>query len=177
VQKAEAKNKLIQEQMKKQQDEFRLTSSHIEGLKRSAKDSSQLCQELKTQLEKLEKELEESRQKADEKVVAAEKDATRVVKLEEENFTLKRKVEKLNAMQQRGNPEETSDSVKEEQMKLMKSKLNCSVCNDRPKSVVIARCFHCFCKECIQSNLQLRQRKCPACGKPFAESDVHSIYF
>jgi len=54
--------------------------------------------------------------------------------------------------------------------------LNCSVCNVRWKDCVITKCYHLFCQPCIQSNLKVRSRKCPACGKHFSESDVKPIF-
>ncbi len=55
--------------------------------------------------------------------------------------------------------------------------LRCSVCKDRFKSVAITRCYHLFCKECIDENLRNRQRKCPACGDKFGENDVRTVSF
>lgn len=55
--------------------------------------------------------------------------------------------------------------------------LRCSICRDRFKNVVITRCFHTFCKECIDESLRNRSRKCPACGDKFDQSDVKNIYF
>jgi len=39
------------------------------------------------------------------------------------------------------------------------------------------RCFHLFCKECIDENLRNRSRKCPACGEKFGQDDVTPVYF
>jgi E3 ubiquitin-protein ligase BRE1 len=55
--------------------------------------------------------------------------------------------------------------------------LRCSVCKDRFKSVTIKKCFHLFCKECIDENIRNRSRKCPACGEKFGHDDVANIYF
>lgn len=55
--------------------------------------------------------------------------------------------------------------------------LRCSVCRDRFKEVAITRCFHLFCKPCIDENLRNRHRKCPACGEKFGQDDVKTIYF
>lgn len=55
--------------------------------------------------------------------------------------------------------------------------LRCSVCKDRFKNVAIKKCFHLFCKECIDENLRNRSRKCPACGEKFGQDDVTTIYF
>jgi E3 ubiquitin-protein ligase BRE1 len=55
--------------------------------------------------------------------------------------------------------------------------LRCSVCKDRFKSVTIKKCFHLFCRECIEENIRSRSRKCPACGEKFGQDDVANIYF
>ena len=62
-------------------------------------------------------------------------------------------------------------------LKLTLDMLRCSVCQDRFKSVAITRCFHLFCKECIDENLRNRHRKCPACGDKFGQDDVRPIFF
>eukprot|EP00612_Vaucheria_litorea_P005867 CAMPEP_0171469208 /NCGR_PEP_ID=MMETSP0945-20130129/11143_1 /TAXON_ID=109269 /ORGANISM="Vaucheria litorea, Strain CCMP2940" /LENGTH=800 /DNA_ID=CAMNT_0011998299 /DNA_START=113 /DNA_END=2512 /DNA_ORIENTATION=- len=52
--------------------------------------------------------------------------------------------------------------------------LNCSVCSSRQKDCVINKCFHMFCRECLEGILRNRQRKCPACGKAFGFDNIHS---
>ncbi|CAI5720495.1 unnamed protein product [Hyaloperonospora brassicae] len=55
--------------------------------------------------------------------------------------------------------------------------VNCSVCQDRRKDVIISKCFHMFCKECIDTNLKARNRKCPTCKKMFGQDDVKTVWF
>ncbi|GAA5932035.1 E3 ubiquitin-protein ligase BRE1 [Sporobolomyces koalae] len=55
--------------------------------------------------------------------------------------------------------------------------LKCSTCNLRFKSVIINRCGHTFCKECVDARLANRQRKCPNCGGMFGRDDVGPVYF
>ncbi|THV02428.1 BRE1-domain-containing protein [Dendrothele bispora CBS 962.96] len=55
--------------------------------------------------------------------------------------------------------------------------LRCSTCNINFRTTTITRCFHTFCKECIDARLSTRQRKCPACGIGFAQSDVQTLYY
>ncbi len=64
-----------------------------------------------------------------------------------------------------------------EMLEITLGMLRCSVCRDRFKEVTIARCFHLFCRQCIDNNLKSRQRKCPACGEKFGQDDVKTIYF
>ena len=64
-----------------------------------------------------------------------------------------------------------------EEVAAYKTMMNCSVCMERPKSVIITRCYHMFCKTCIDKTIEARQRKCPGCGSGFATADVSAIYF
>lgn len=69
------------------------------------------------------------------------------------------------------------DSVDQDMLDMTLEMLRCSVCRDRFKNVAITRCFHLFCKECIDENLRNRHRKCPACGEKFGQDDVANVYF
>jgi E3 ubiquitin-protein ligase BRE1 len=71
----------------------------------------------------------------------------------------------------------SGDSYLEQQMESYKKALRCSVCNDRNKNTVITRCYHCFCKECVEDNLEKRIRKCPVCSASFGDKDVHALWF
>jgi len=84
------------------------------------------------------------------------------------------KLGKLQSQQPCSKPAE--DYILQEEIKELKKMLQCSVCHDRRKNVVISKCFHMFCKECVQENLKVRSRKCPACGRPFGQDDVHNIW-
>lgn len=54
--------------------------------------------------------------------------------------------------------------------------LKCSVCHDNFKNCVVTKCWHLFCKDCVQKNLKARNRKCPICKKGFGADDVHDVY-
>ena len=58
----------------------------------------------------------------------------------------------------------------------LEHKIKCHVCGDREKNCVITRCFHVFCRTCIDDNVKNRIRKCPACSLPFGDKDTHDIY-
>mmetsp|Transcript_20506 Transcript_20506/g.56859 ORF Transcript_20506/g.56859 Transcript_20506/m.56859 type:complete len:850 (+) Transcript_20506:389-2938(+) len=59
----------------------------------------------------------------------------------------------------------------------MRTLLRCSVCHERQKNVIITKCYHMFCKVCIQRNLDTRHRKCPGCGVGFGAQDVKNVFF
>lgn len=62
------------------------------------------------------------------------------------------------------------------QVKHLKHRLSCPVCNVRDKKVILLRCRHMFCKNCVDENIKNRSRKCPACGVRFDTKDVGDIW-
>mmetsp|Transcript_10953 Transcript_10953/g.20883 ORF Transcript_10953/g.20883 Transcript_10953/m.20883 type:complete len:223 (-) Transcript_10953:192-860(-) len=64
----------------------------------------------------------------------------------------------------------------ETQVKVLKSRLACSVCNERDKQVILTRCRHMFCRQCVDKNIKNRSRKCPGCGQRFDMKDVGDIW-
>ncbi|KAG5187981.1 hypothetical protein JKP88DRAFT_262346 [Tribonema minus] len=74
-----------------------------------------------------------------------------------------------------GDMGEETALLAEEAQELRKA-LRCSVCSSRQKDCVLTKCYHMFCRQCVDENLRARNRKCPACGKVFGADDVHSIY-
>ncbi|KAK7385822.1 hypothetical protein VNO78_31718 [Psophocarpus tetragonolobus] len=91
-------------------------------------------------------------------------------KLEEELKELNSKIAELTS-----ETGETKIQKLEKEIKICKNMIKCTVCTDRPKEVVIVKCYHLFCNPCIQRNLELRHRKCPACGTAFGQSDVRFV--
>jgi E3 ubiquitin-protein ligase BRE1 len=143
----------------------------IENQKRAAREAAHACQEHRTQLEEAEKLYTEAKKRIEEAVADVERERERVKRLEEDKVSLKRKLERVTP---RGGV--SSPSIMEEELKLLKQKMRCSVCNDRMKDTVITKCFHVFCRECIRTNLEIRKRRCPGCAKAFSDSDVHNLY-
>jgi len=65
----------------------------------------------------------------------------------------------------------------ERELEDMRTLLRCSVCHERQKNVIITKCYHMFCRQCIQRNLDTRHRKCPGCGVAFGSTDVKNCFF
>lgn len=63
------------------------------------------------------------------------------------------------------------------ELKELQKLVNCSVCQDQRKNVLIGKCFHMFCRDCVDSNLKSRNRKCPTCKKMFGQDDVKAVWF
>jgi E3 ubiquitin-protein ligase BRE1 len=68
------------------------------------------------------------------------------------------------------------DGMLHEEISLLRSKLKCPLCPRNAKEVCIMGCGHTFCRECIEKRLNLRDRKCPTCMRPFSADKVHQIY-
>ncbi|KAG5858732.1 RING finger subclass HC Bre1-like protein [Encephalitozoon hellem] len=62
------------------------------------------------------------------------------------------------------------------QLERYRGLLRCSLCDTRFKNTAIIKCMHCFCEECVNSRIRMRDRKCPSCNEPFSPNDVRKIY-
>eukprot|EP01116_Phalansterium_solitarium_P010985 TRINITY_DN26596_c0_g1_i1.p1 TRINITY_DN26596_c0_g1~~TRINITY_DN26596_c0_g1_i1.p1 ORF type:complete len:884 (-),score=328.98 TRINITY_DN26596_c0_g1_i1:270-2921(-) len=176
LQKMDAKLKMTTEQARKYGDDLRLSSAMTEGYKRQSRDAQAFGNDCKLQMERLEKELDDMRRRCEDKVRSYEAELGRNDRLEEQMSVLKRKLEKQQTKLEPSSSEKP-DVLLQEEVKVLRRQTTCFVCNDRPKDSVIARCFHMFCRQCLQRNLEIRHRKCPACSEPFGHNDVHTVYF
>ena len=85
-----------------------------------------------------------------------------------------------NALSSGTQKEFTSEFTAEQltiQVNQLKSRIACPVCNTRDKKVIINRCRHMFCRHCVETNLENRNRKCPSCGIRFDKKDVEDVWF
>lgn len=62
------------------------------------------------------------------------------------------------------------------QLEKYRSLLRCSLCDSRFKNTAIIKCMHCFCEECVNARIKMRDRKCPSCNESFSTGDVKKIY-
>ncbi|KAK2431156.1 histone mono-ubiquitination [Trifolium repens] len=125
-------------------------------LKSVASSSEKEYDQIQKDIEAIEKELDSERSSRK--------------KLEEELMEVNSQIAELKA-----ETGETAVQQLEEEIRVCKNMIKCTVCSDRPKEVVIVKCYHLFCNPCIQRNLELRHRKCPACGTAFGQSDVRFV--
>ncbi|KAI0499756.1 hypothetical protein KFK09_017964 [Dendrobium nobile] len=105
-----------------------------------------------------------------------------LIELERERFNKKRIYEGLEAMTIKATMlrQQTDGSVLLEKLRQeireYKGILKCRICHDHQKEVVIAKCYHLFCSQCVQKTIESRHRKCPTCSVSFGPNDVKSIY-
>lgn len=83
------------------------------------------------------------------------------------------KLEKMRKVEEAGGAAKHMQT----ELKMLRTLLNCNVCHERQKDVIITKCWHMFCEPCIKRNLDARNRKCPGCGLLFGVADVKHFYF
>jgi len=69
------------------------------------------------------------------------------------------------------------EAALQEEIEKFMAILKCSTCKMQMRNTVILKCMHSFCKQCVDTRILTRQRKCPACNLTFAQSDVQQLYF
>ncbi|KAL4591351.1 hypothetical protein LXL04_004310 [Taraxacum kok-saghyz] len=150
--------------------EDRHLAVNLENTKWELSNAEKELKSLKSLLSSSEKEYDQIRRKMEE--IQEELDNERMdrKKLDEELVELNMKVTELTLGSSEAAIQKLQDEIKE-----CKSILKCGVCFDRPKEVVIVKCYHLFCNPCIQRNLEIRHRKCPGCGMAFGQNDVRFV--
>ncbi|KAG0489180.1 hypothetical protein HPP92_007991 [Vanilla planifolia] len=133
-------------------------------------DSEKELKFLRSAVDLTEKENERNQKTILDLRMALERERTERKRLEEEYEEIKNEVMELSPEIIAAQIQKLQDEIKE-----CKAILKCGVCFDRPKEVVITKCFHLFCYPCIQRNLEIRHRKCPGCGTPFGQNDVREV--
>lgn len=175
----EKKAERIEDQMKSCSDQVQKLSetrvqktSALENTQRRLQDIRRTTQQIMDSLEELQSKVDRSRINL----------ADLQIELEKERFDKKRVEEELEAARRKHSQltsELDGSSVVEklqQELKEYKEILKCSVCLDRPKEVVITKCYHLFCNTCVQKVVESRHRKCPLCAASFGANDVKPVY-
>nr|XP_043606735.1 E3 ubiquitin-protein ligase BRE1-like 2 [Erigeron canadensis] len=154
----------------KSTEEDRHLAVNLENSKRELSNADKELKCLKSLLSSSEKEYDQMCQKIEEIQEELDNERSDRKKLDEELAELNMKVTELTLGSGEAAIQKLQDEIKE-----CKSILKCGVCFDRPKEVVIVKCYHLFCNPCIQRNLEIRHRKCPGCGMAFGQNDVRFV--
>jgi len=62
-------------------------------------------------------------------------------------------------------------------LKSYKEMMKCKLCETRNKNVLLVKCGHLFCRDCIMKNIQMRERHCPVCRRIFTSEDIKPIWW
>ncbi|GFP96126.1 E3 ubiquitin-protein ligase bre1-like 2 [Phtheirospermum japonicum] len=170
IAKSEEQMKLLHQDAVSSIQEDRHMAMNLEAAKWELADAEKELKMLKSTVFSSEKELEQIQRKVDDIQIELENERSERKKLDEELMELNRTVEELTSASG-----EAAIQKLQEEIKDCKAILKCGVCFDRPKEVVIVKCYHLFCNQCIQRNLEIRHRKCPGCGTAFGQNDVRFV--
>ncbi|XP_074578685.1 E3 ubiquitin-protein ligase BRE1-like 1 [Curcuma longa] len=169
----------------KMDEQLKMWSEQVGKLAEDARQSGATFEHTKKRLLEVQMEAQKLRQLLDgaqDKVEGSRLEvANLLIELEKERYNKKRTEESLEVMTRKAASlrAQTKGSVLEklrQEVKEYRGILKCSICLDRQKEVVIAKCYHLFCHQCVQRTLSIRQRKCPTCGASFSPNDVKPIY-
>ncbi|CAH9083731.1 unnamed protein product [Cuscuta epithymum] len=148
------------------------TRATLESTNKRLLDVKKASQQQREALEELQTKVDKSRVHLSDLQIDLEKERFERKRAEEDVEALRRKTTRL-----RSQIEESSEIEKHRQtLTEYKEILNCGVCHDRRKEVVITKCYHLFCNPCILKVIESRHRKCPFCGASFAATDVKPVY-
>eukprot|EP00798_Chlamydomonas_sp_ICE-L_P003932 gene3932-14009_t len=154
-------------------EQIRVLSLRAESQGQEILQRDDAVAKLQYQLDSLTKQVAETKgrlEEADEKTL---KDASKRQRLEDDGKMLTAKVDRLRKSSTVGG----ATKELQEEIDAMRSLLNCNVCHERQKNVIITKCCHVFCDKCIKRNVEARNRKCPGCAQPFGLADVKSFFF
>uniref|UniRef100_A0A6N2M9N3 E3 ubiquitin protein ligase n=1 Tax=Salix viminalis TaxID=40686 RepID=A0A6N2M9N3_SALVM len=151
-------------------EEDRRLAINLESARWELMDAEKELRWLKHAVSSSEKEYEQVQKKINEIQTELDSERSERRRLEEELTELNNRVAELTSETGEAAIQRLQDEIKD-----CKSILKCSVCSDRPKEVVIVKCYHLFCNPCIQRNLEIRHRKCPGCGTAFGQNDVRFV--
>jgi len=176
-QQQQAKVTALEHQLRAKHEETTQLLSRLDARDRSERDLALLVNDMQLQLE-------EARALLSAAQPSAQREHAQIDQLRHANLELK---DQLSAAQHRPPPTlaraassaglQSSSGSSDLQLEQYKKQLRCGVCNERPKAVILTRCFHLFCKACIDDNMEKRIRKCPICYTGFGDRDVHAVYF
>ncbi|KIK80873.1 hypothetical protein PAXRUDRAFT_833269 [Paxillus rubicundulus Ve08.2h10] len=97
---------------------------------------------------------------------------------EEEISRTKREAEKkFKKMSAAVAPASTREETLSQEVDGLWKIVKCTTCKQGMREVVLTKCMHTFCKPCVETRIATRQRRCPNCNLPFAQSEVQTVYF
>ncbi|XP_057980578.1 E3 ubiquitin-protein ligase BRE1-like 1 [Malania oleifera] len=170
--KIEDQLKVCTDHVQKLAEERLQNSTTLENTQKKTMEARRLSLQARESLEESVLKVEKSRVDYAELRIELEKERFDKKRIEEELEIARRKASHLRAQV------EGSSVVEKLQQELREYReiLKCSICLDRPKEVVITKCYHLFCNPCIQRIIETRHRKCPMCAASFSPNDVKPVY-
>ncbi|PSC73290.1 E3 ubiquitin-ligase BRE1-like 2 isoform A [Micractinium conductrix] len=157
----------------KVQGEARAAQARAEAMDSEVQAREQLLLAARADAEATQAEAARRVAERDAEADRAQKEAARARHLEDQLLDAQQRLERLR--QQASTPG-AADNELQAECTALRAMINCNVCHQRQKDVIITKCWHMFCQHCIKRNLDSRHRKCPGCGVSFGQGDVHNIW-
>lgn len=159
-------------------EETRILAAQLEKRRRIADDATVSARTSTAEKEEMKLERDSYMALAETSAVGTEENKFAVKRLTEENADLRKRLAAQEAtIKANGKNPANGESVRDEMIRELRKKLNCSVVTSCRKEVVLTRCGHLFSKKCTDDLIATRNRKCPICGRPFGLDDVQMIFF
>ncbi|XP_071945809.1 E3 ubiquitin-protein ligase BRE1A-like isoform X2 [Antedon mediterranea] len=172
VRKLEEKERILQTTLGSIEKELTLRQNASEMNRKKAMENSQSTADLKLQYEKMSKQVTDLQKLVKENSSAVEQENHKFRRSQEEIVGLKRKVERYKRIELTS----SADEVLMEEIRTYKDLLTCPCCKKGRKNVILSKCYHVFCFDCIKTRYETRQRKCPKCNAGFGANDYHRIW-
>ena len=185
----EQENALLRGQSQTVQDLIVMTKSKLEGLEKQSSSESILVANLETECKRetaLRYKLIEDLTTANTKIAQFEDAHTKfnmIISdlqndhqsvLKELSEAKRPKIDMTSISRQSSN----FGSLMQMELDELRTKLKCSLCQTRNKSVALVTCMHCFCRQCVDEKmLNARNRKCPLCMQRFSDAEVREVHF
>ncbi|GMI74091.1 REDUCED DORMANCY 4, histone mono-ubiquitination 1 [Hibiscus trionum] len=160
------------DQVQKLGEERFQKSVSLENTQKRLSDIRRSSHQARESLEDSQLKIEKSRTALVELQIEIEREKFNKKRIEEELEVARRKVVHLRAKTEGNSMVERLQQELREYREILK----CSICLDRPKEVVITKCYHLFCNPCVQKITESRHRKCPVCAASFSANDVKPVY-
>ncbi|TYI74131.1 hypothetical protein E1A91_D07G178800v1 [Gossypium mustelinum] len=145
------------DQVQKLGEERFQKSVSLENTQKRLSDMRRSSHQVKESLEDSQFKIERSRAALLELQIKIERERFKKKRIEEELEVARRKVVLLQAKTEGNSMIERL----QEELREYREILKCSICLDRPKEVVITKCYHLFCNPCVHKVTENRHRKCP----------------
>lgn len=163
--------KMCSDQVQKLSEDRSQSIATLGNSEKKYLDVRKSSQQLKESLDRSQSKVEKGRVTLAELQIGLENERFDKKRLEEELEVARRKVSHLRTQM-----EGSMVGKLQQELREYREILKCSICLDRPKEVVLTKCYHLFCNACVQRILGTRHRKCPVCAASFGANDVKPVY-
>ncbi|KAI8145987.1 hypothetical protein BJV82DRAFT_655494 [Fennellomyces sp. T-0311] len=170
IRQLEERERSLESQINEKESNVRQFLQNLETRRTNVEDLQQQCGELRIGLEHSDNFILELQKMVKEKTRTLDEERQLRKKVEEDYEKMQRKWT-LASQGESPVQEQLQEEVEE-----LRALLKCSSCQGRFRKRLLARCMHTFCKECIDTRLETRQRRCPTCGESFGMSDVRQFF-